>query len=303
MIKKCVFSFFRKFTPLLILLCLLSLLLPASVAVADGPVNIPDPYLEAIIRGLIGKPVPEEILQSDLEAIIILPASSSGITDLTGLEYCTNLEKLNIALNEISDLSPLGNLTSLTWLWAQVNDISDISPLSDLFSLEHIELYNNSIIDVSALTNLTNLNWLWLHANQISDITPLVDNGGLSGGDWVTVCYNPLDEDSVNIDIPALRGRGVYISCPVATEDGGCFIATAAYGTSTAEELNTLRAFRDEVLLESAVGSQLVEWYYQTSPPVADFISEHEGLRTLVRELLVDPVAWLVEATEAIWGE
>jgi len=78
--------------------------------------------------------------------------------------------------------------------------------------------------------------------------------------------------------------------------------ATAAYGTATAEEIDTLRAFRDEVLLESTVGSQLVEWYYQTSPPVADFISENSLLRTIVRELLVDPVASLVQATEAIWG-
>jgi len=85
------------------------------------------------------------------------------------------------------------------------------------------------------------------------------------------------------------------------TPPGGCFIATAAYGTSTAEEIDTLRAFRDEVLLESTVGSQLVEWYYQTSPPVADFISENDVLRTLVRELLVDPIASLVEATENLW--
>ena len=86
-------------------------------------------------------------------------------------------------------------------------------------------------------------------------------------------------------------------------DDGGesCFIATAAYGTSTAEEIGTLRAFRDEVLLESAVGSQLVKLYYQTSPPVADFISENSLLRTIVREFLVDPVASLIEATEALW--
>jgi len=82
-----------------------------------------------------------------------------------------------------------------------------------------------------------------------------------------------------------------------------CFIATAAYGTSTAAEIDTLRAFRDEVLLESALGSQLVEWYYQTSPPVADFISENSLLRTIVRELVVDPIASLVKATEAIWGD
>jgi len=81
----------------------------------------------------------------------------------------------------------------------------------------------------------------------------------------------------------------------------GCFIATAAYGTETAEELDTLRAFRDEVLLQNSLGSQLVALYYEVSPPVADCISEHEGLRTLVRELLVDPVAWLVEATGTLW--
>ncbi len=82
-----------------------------------------------------------------------------------------------------------------------------------------------------------------------------------------------------------------------------CFIATAAYGTSSAPEIDTLRAFRDEVLLESTLGSQLVDWYYQTSPPVADFISDHEGLRTLVRDFLVDPIAWVVEATETLWQD
>jgi len=82
---------------------------------------------------------------------------------------------------------------------------------------------------------------------------------------------------------------------------GGCFIATAAYGTSTAEQLDVLREFRDDVLLESTVGSRLVDLYYQVSPPVADFISENSFVRTLVRELLVDPVVWLVEATGDIW--
>jgi hypothetical protein len=82
---------------------------------------------------------------------------------------------------------------------------------------------------------------------------------------------------------------------------GGCFIATAAYETSTAEQIDVLREFRDVVLLESDAGSQFVALYYQLSPPVADFIAGNELLRTLVRELLVDPFVWLVEATEAIW--
>jgi hypothetical protein len=82
---------------------------------------------------------------------------------------------------------------------------------------------------------------------------------------------------------------------------GFCFIATAAYGTPTAQQIDVLREFRDVVLLESAVGSQFVALYYQLSPPVADFIARSDLLRTLIRELLVDPIIWAVEATGDIW--
>jgi len=81
----------------------------------------------------------------------------------------------------------------------------------------------------------------------------------------------------------------------------GCFIATAAYGTPSAEQIDVLREFRDMVLLESTVGSQLVALYYQLSPPVAEFIAGNELLRTMVRELLVDPIVGVVEATGNVW--
>jgi hypothetical protein len=88
------------------------------------------------------------------------------------------------------------------------------------------------------------------------------------------------------------------LSLPPST---GCFIATAAYGTPTAEQINVLREFRDTVLLKNPVGSQFVSLYYRFSPPVADFIARHEVLRTLVRELLVDPIVWVVQATGDMW--
>jgi uncharacterized repeat protein (TIGR02543 family) len=89
----------------------------------------------------------------------------------------------------------------------------------------------------------------------------------------------------------------------VASNGGGgvCFIATAAYGSPAAEQLDVLRGFRDGVLLESAAGSQFVALYYRLSPPIADFISGNSFLRTLVRELLVDPVVWVVGVTGDIW--
>ena len=80
-----------------------------------------------------------------------------------------------------------------------------------------------------------------------------------------------------------------------------CFIATAAYGTPSAEQIDVLREFRDVVLAQSSAGSRFVALYYRLSPPVADVIAASGFLRTLVRELLVDPVVWIVEATGHLW--
>jgi hypothetical protein len=71
----------------------------------------------------------------------------------------------------------------------------------------------------------------------------------------------------------------------------GCFIATAAYGTPMAEDVQTLRDFRDEYLATNPVGSTLVDLYYAVSPPIADFITEHPGLKSIVRAGLAPAVA------------
>lgn len=70
-----------------------------------------------------------------------------------------------------------------------------------------------------------------------------------------------------------------------------CFIATAAYGTPMAEEIQVLREFRDEYLLTSPLGQALVGVYYRVSPPLAEFITEHPGLRPVVRAGLLPAVA------------
>jgi len=80
-----------------------------------------------------------------------------------------------------------------------------------------------------------------------------------------------------------------------------CFIATAAYGTETASQLDILRDFRDQVLLKSVPGSRFVAAYYRVSPPVADFIAKSDFLRAVVREVLIDPVVNLLQWSQDLW--
>ena len=72
---------------------------------------------------------------------------------------------------------------------------------------------------------------------------------------------------------------------------GRCFIATAAYGTPMAEELQILREFRDGHLLKNPAGQALVGVYYRVSPPMAGFITEHPVLKPIVRAGLMPAVA------------
>jgi hypothetical protein len=70
-----------------------------------------------------------------------------------------------------------------------------------------------------------------------------------------------------------------------------CCIATAAYGTPMAEEIEILREFRDEHLLTNTVGRALVDVYYRVSPPMAEFVTEHPSLKPIVRAGLAPAVA------------
>ena len=62
-----------------------------------------------------------------------------------------------------------------------------------------------------------------------------------------------------------------------------CLIATAAYGTAMAKEIQILRRLRDEYLLANPAGQGLVDIYYRISPPIANFISDHPNLKPTVR--------------------
>jgi Leucine-rich repeat (LRR) protein len=163
--------------------------------VSTASVTFPDRNLDEAVRSALEKQAGEEITAADLANLSRVDAGKRGITDLTGIQYCINLDGIELQENQINDISALSSLSKLTLLALHENQISDISALSSLTNL--IELYidenqisditvlssmtmlrelhasGNQISDVSALSSLTSLIELWIIANQITDISPL----------------------------------------------------------------------------------------------------------------------------------
>lgn len=77
-----------------------------------------------------------------------------------------------------------------------------------------------------------------------------------------------------------------------------CFIATAAYGTPFAKELDTLRDFRDQILQQTSLGRSFIHFYYAKSPYYARMILNSPVARSTVRAALV-PVVWFAGMTLA----
>src|SRR5947207_4683567 len=72
---------------------------------------------------------------------------------------------------------------------------------------------------------------------------------------------------------------------------GGCFIASAAFGSPLAREVETLRTFRDRVLVPHPAGRAVVAAYYRVSPSFAGVVARHESLQVVTRAVL-RPVIW-----------
>ena len=148
-----------------------------------------------------------------------LSLGRNAIEDLSPLAGLTNLQELSISNNAIDDLSPLSGLTNLQELSVSDNVIDDLSALEGLTSLTRLYLRSNAITDLTPLAGLTNLTLLDLSDNEITDISPLLSNAGLGQGAEIDLRRNPLSDESIHIQVPALTARGVKVTHPSSLVD------------------------------------------------------------------------------------
>ena len=89
------------------------------------------------------------------------------------------------------------------------------------------------------------------------------------------------------IDITASKYLGVWLE---KSNDGGCLIATAAFGSELAPQVQFLREIRDNTVLQTESGSTFMtgfnQFYYSFSPAVADYERENPIFKEAVRVAL-----------------
>ena len=148
---------------------------------------IPDSNLRIGLQIALRKAPDDPIVPAEMITLTELNLNEAGISDLTGLEFATNLTILSLLGNNISDLSPVADLTNLTKLELADNSISNVEPVLGLTSLTYLGLSHNAVSDVAPLASLANLRSLSLNHNTVSDIAPLA---GLTNLTYLGVSHN-----------------------------------------------------------------------------------------------------------------
>jgi hypothetical protein len=81
------------------------------------------------------------------------------------------------------------------------------------------------------------------------------------------------------------------------SKDGGCLIATAAFGSEMAPQVQFLREIRDNTVLQTESGTSFMagfnQFYYSFSPAVADYERENPAFKEAVKLTLTPLLASL----------
>jgi hypothetical protein len=97
------------------------------------------------------------------------------------------------------------------------------------------------------------------------------------------------------------KGPLKVLEVATATRQSGevdaCFVATAAFGSIMANDVEMLRRFRDTFLRQNVLGELAVESYYTFGPALAGVVGESDELRGVARDGLSPLVAWVRELT------
>ncbi len=177
------------------------------------------------------------------------------------------------------NLSHLGKISGVR-VYVGEGNMTAAVPGNGLEPVNLTVVEDGSFLSDSKVDGLTNGVKYWFRLG-------LVDEANNIGYFWPppgNSTPNFRDDNGKNCDVEDC----LYTATPdevvgLLTEDVNCFIATAAYGTSFNDKLETFREFRFKRLLPHAWGRSFVKAYYHYGPIAARYIQDKPMLRAATR--------------------
>ncbi len=101
------------------------------------------------------------------------------------------------------------------------------------------------------------------------------------------ILFSPIPPETVSFDIIAGEARAQSVIPPDNKKNGGCLIATAAFGSELAPQVQQLRELRDNTILSTESGTAFMtgfnQFYYSFSPMVADLERENPVFKEVIK--------------------
>ena len=233
-----------------------------------------------------------ELAKNDFSAftISLLPQGESMLRAMHVSLTCSDkLQQFIRCPENVTEQIANGEISPLDFI--EVENISKSKFFGDKF------LPLNSVIQVSILSEQD----LEVKSVNTHLIEKLQNIGDLQNNGWVfSATDHKVDgryifgQDTSVSKSELVFSFGPNTGAPIEVRDvkevkegGGCLIATAAFGSELAPQIQILREIRDGTVLQTESGSAFMTWfnqfYYSFSPAVADYERENPAFKEAVK--------------------
>ena len=195
--------------------------------------------------------------------------------DSTAFTKCQELVNEQIERGEISplDFIQTENLTRSKIFGDGFLPLNSIVQVL-IFSEQDLQVTS---VNTNVIENLQHLGDIqengWFFSSQ---------SGNMIDGRYLFGIESSVNKNDLAISIGDNTGSDIKMN-----EGGGCLIATAAFGSEIAPQVQFLREIRDNTVLQTEYGSSFMngfnQFYYSFSPVVADYERENPAFKEAVK--------------------
>jgi hypothetical protein len=176
----------------------------------DTPVIFPDLHLETIVRSRLHKSS-GVITRCDLLQIDYLVIDDPAVTNLTGLEWASELTSLVLGDLHLQNFSPIFSLTNLISVLAYNTPFTNLNVFTNLKAGSTLSLSECGVQDISALERLTNVATVVLFNNPVTNYASLAQATHLKGVN-ISFTENPIADLSIFLSFQSLTNLGISSS-------------------------------------------------------------------------------------------